>query len=113
VSEGQDQEEEEMGPRVAEIWVSTGEAGNRLRWESIKGVQIVREAEGISFQCPGEDEMKEQQRVDPELAWVVRWRETGEEPTEGELFIGDSRSKYYWINGSFCLGKRGPVEGRG
>jgi hypothetical protein len=22
----------------------------------------------------------------------------GEEPTEGELFIGDSRSKYYWIN---------------
>jgi hypothetical protein len=95
VREGQDQEEEEMGPRVAEIWVSTGEAGNILRWESIKGVQIVREAEGISFQGPGEDEMKEQQRVDPELAWVVRWRETGEEPTEGELFIGDSRSKYY------------------
>ena len=29
---------------------------------------------------------------------MVRWRETGEEPTEGELFIGDSRSKYYWIN---------------
>jgi hypothetical protein len=24
--------------------------------------------------------------------------ETGEEPTEGELFLGDSRSKYYWIN---------------
>jgi hypothetical protein len=38
--------------------------------------------------------MKEQQMVDPKLAWVVRWRETGEEPTEGELFIGDSRSKY-------------------
>ena len=31
--------------------------------------------------------MKEQQRVDPELTWVVRWRETGEEPTEVELFI--------------------------
>jgi hypothetical protein len=76
VREGQDQEEEEMGPRVAEILVSTGEAGNRLRWESIKGVQIVRETEGISFQGPGDDEMKEQQRVDPELAWVVRWRET-------------------------------------
>jgi hypothetical protein len=30
VRKGQDQEEEEMGPRVAEIWVSTGEAGNRL-----------------------------------------------------------------------------------
>jgi hypothetical protein len=28
VRKGQDQEEEEMGPRVAEIWVSTGEAGN-------------------------------------------------------------------------------------
>jgi hypothetical protein len=55
VRKGQDQEEEEMGPRVAEIWVSTGEAGNRLRWESIKGVQIVRDAEGISFQGPGED----------------------------------------------------------
>jgi hypothetical protein len=94
----QDQAEEEMGPRVAEIWVSTEESGNRLRWESIKGVQTVREAESISFQGLGEDEMKEQQRVDPELAWVVRWRETGEEPTEGELFIGDSRSKYYWIN---------------
>jgi hypothetical protein len=25
--------------------------------------------------------MKDQQRVDPELAWVVRWRETGEERT--------------------------------
>jgi hypothetical protein len=68
-----------------------------LRWESIKGVQIVRQAEGISFQGPGEDEMKKQQRIDPEIAWVVRWRETGEEPTEGELFLGDSRSKYYWI----------------
>jgi hypothetical protein len=42
--------------------------------------------------------MKKQQRVDPELAWVVRWRETGEEPTEGELLLGDSKSKYYWIN---------------
>ena len=87
VRKGQNPEEEEMGPRVAEIWVSTGEAGNRLRWESIKGVQIVREAEGISFQGPGEDEMKEEQRVDPELTWVVRWRETGEEPTEGELLL--------------------------
>ena len=72
VSEGQDQTEEEMGPRVAEIWVSTGEARNILRWESIKGVQVVREAEGISFQGPGEEEMKEQQQVDPELVWVVR-----------------------------------------
>jgi hypothetical protein len=42
--------------------------------------------------------MKEQQRIDPELAWVVRWREIGQEPTEGELFLGDSRSKYYWRN---------------
>jgi hypothetical protein len=41
-----------MGPRVAEIWVSTGKAENRLRWESIKGVQIVREAEGISWMGP-------------------------------------------------------------
>ena len=98
VSKGQDQEEEEMGPRVAKIWVSTGEVGNRLRWESIKGVQIVREAEGISFQGPGEEEMREQQRVDPELVWVVRWRETGKEPTEGELFIGGSRSNCYWIH---------------
>jgi hypothetical protein len=87
-----------MEPRVAEIWVSTGEAGNILRCESIKGVQVVREAEGISFQGLGEEEMKEQQQVDPELVWVVRWRETGEEPTEGELFIGDSRSKFYWVN---------------
>ena len=30
VSEGQDRTEKEMGPRVAEIWVSTGEAGNTL-----------------------------------------------------------------------------------
>ena len=47
VRKGQDQEEEGMGPRVAEIWVSTGEAGNRLRWESIKGVQIVREERAL------------------------------------------------------------------
>jgi hypothetical protein len=70
-----------MGPRVAEIWVSTGEAGIRLRWESIKGVQVVQEVEGISLQGPGEEEMKDQQRVDSELAWVVRWSKTGEEPT--------------------------------
>jgi hypothetical protein len=70
-----------MGPRVAEIWVSTGEAGTRLRWESIKGVQVVQEVEGISLQGPGEEEMKDQQRVDSELAWVVRWSKTGEEPT--------------------------------
>ena len=72
VSEGQDQTEEEMGPRVAEIWVSTGEARNILRWESIKGVQVVREGEGSSFQGSGEEEMKEQQQVDPELVWAVR-----------------------------------------
>jgi hypothetical protein len=48
----------------------------------------------MSLQDSGEEETKDHQRVDPELAWVVRWRETGEEPTEGELFIGDSRSKY-------------------
>jgi len=51
--------------------------------------------------------------VDPELAWVARWRETGEEPTEREVFMGDSRSKYYWVNGSFCPRKRDPVEERG
>jgi hypothetical protein len=96
-----------MGPRVAEIWVSTGEAGTRLRWESIKGVQVVQEVEGISLQGPGEEEMKDQQRVDSELAWVVRWRETGEEPTEGELFIGDSGSKYYWVNREVFVLKKG------
>ena len=58
--------------------------------------------------------MTEQQRVDPELAWVVRWRETGEESTEGELFIGDSRSKYYWINREvFVLEKKGSCGGKG
>ena len=113
VSEGQDQTEEEMGPRVAKIWVSTGEAGNRLRWESIKGVQVVQEAEGISLQGPGEAEMKDQQRVDPQLAWVVRWRETGEEPTEGELFIGDSRSKYYWVNREVFVLKKGILWRKG
>jgi hypothetical protein len=57
--------------------------------------------------------MKDQQRVDPELAWVVRWRETGEERTEGELFMGDSRSKYYWTNSEdviYILVKTGPVR---
>jgi hypothetical protein len=73
----------------------------------MKRVQVVQEAEGISVQGPGEEEMKDQQRVDPELAWVVRWRETGEEPTEGELFIGDSRSKYYWVNREVFVLERG------
>ena len=54
-----------MGPRVAEIWVSTGEVGTRLRWESVKGVKVVQEAEDISLQGPGEDEIKDQQRLDP------------------------------------------------
>jgi hypothetical protein len=49
--------------------------------------------------------MKKQQRVDPELAWVVRWRETGEEPTEGEILLDKQ--------GCFYPGKRGLVEGRG
>jgi hypothetical protein len=63
--------------------------------EKCKGVQVVQEAQGISLQGPGEEEMKDQQRVDPKLAWVVWWRETGEETTEGEVFMGNSRSKYY------------------
>ena len=113
VSEGQDRTEEEMGPRVAEIWVFTGEVGNRLQWEGIKGVQVVQEAEGISLQGPGEEEMKDQQRVDPELAWVVRWRETWEEPTEGELFIGDSRSKYYWVNREVVVLEKGIIWRKG
>ena len=47
---------------------------------------------------PGEEEIKDQQRLDPKLAWVVRWRETGEEPTEGEVLMGDPQSKYYWVH---------------
>ena len=82
-------------------------------WESIKGVQIVRESEGISFQGPGEEEMKKQQRVDPELVWVVRWREAGEEPTEEELFIGDSRCKYYWINREVFVLEKGILWRKG
>lgn len=69
----------------------------RLRWESVKGVKVVQEAEGISLKGPGEEEIKEQQRVDPELAWVVQWRETGEEPFE-ELLMGNPRNKYYRVN---------------
>ena len=65
MNEGQDRTEEEVGPRVAEIWVSTGEVGTRLRWESVKGVKVVQEAEDISLQGPGEDEIKDQQRLDP------------------------------------------------
>jgi hypothetical protein len=38
---------------------------------------------------------------------VVRWRETGEEPTEGELFLGDSRSKYYWIKREVFILEKG------
>jgi hypothetical protein len=34
-------------------------------------------------------------------------RETGEEPTEGELFLGDSRSKYYWINREVFILEKG------
>jgi hypothetical protein len=37
VSEGHDQAEEEMGPRVAEIWVSTGEAGIDLDGKVSRG----------------------------------------------------------------------------
>jgi hypothetical protein len=57
--------------------------------------------------------MKDQQRVDPELAWVVRWRETGEERTEGELFIGDSRSKYYWVNSEVFVLEKGILWRKG
>ena len=52
VNEGQDRTDEEMRLRVTEIWVSTGEAGTILRWKSVKGVQVVQEAEGISLQGP-------------------------------------------------------------
>jgi hypothetical protein len=38
---------------------------------------------------------------------MVRWRKTGEETTEGELFIGDSRSKYYWINREVFILEKG------
>ena len=105
--------QEEVGSRVAEIWVSTGEVGTRLRWESVKGVKVVQEAEGISLQGPGEEEIKDQQRLDPELAWVVRWRETGEEPTEGEVIMGDPRSKYYRVNREVFVLERGILWRKG
>jgi hypothetical protein len=57
--------------------------------------------------------MKEQQRVEPKLVWVVRWRETGEEPTEGELFIGDSRSKYHWVNREVFVLEKGVLWRKG
>jgi hypothetical protein len=57
--------------------------------------------------------VKEQQRVDPELIWMVRWRETGEEPTAGELFIGDSRSKYYWVNREVFVLEKGIIWSKG
>ena len=57
--------------------------------------------------------MKDQQRVDPELAWVARWRETGEEPTEREVFMGDSRSKYYWVNREVFVLERGILWRKG
>jgi hypothetical protein len=96
-----------MRLRVIEIWDSTGEAGTILRWESVKGVQVVQEAEGINLQGPGEDEIKDQQWVDPKLAWVFWWRETGEETTEGEVFMGNYRSKYYWVNREVFVLERG------
>jgi hypothetical protein len=49
----------------------------------------------------------------PELVWVVRWRETGEEPTEGELFIGDSRGKYYWVNREVFVLEKGVLWRKG
>ena len=113
VNEGQDRIDEEMRFRVTEIWVSTGEAETRLRWESVKGVQVVQEAEGINLQGPGEDEIKDQQRLDPKLAWVVWWRETGEETTEGEVFMGNSRSKYYWVNREVFVLERGIMWRKG
>ena len=52
VSEGQDQAEEEMGPRVAEIWVSTGEAGNRLMGK-YQGSPNSSRVRGHQFSRPG------------------------------------------------------------
>jgi hypothetical protein len=43
----------------------------------------------------------------------IRWREIGEEPTEGELFIGDSRSKYYWINRKVFVLEKGVLWRKG
>ena len=51
--------------------------------------------------------------MDPELTWVVRWRETGEEPTEGEVFMGDPRSKYYWVNREVFVLERGILWRKG
>jgi hypothetical protein len=47
------------------------------------------------------------------LAWVVRWRETGEERTEGDLFIGNSRSKYYWANSEDFVLEKGILWRKG
>ena len=77
VSGGQAQTVDEKGPRVAEVWVSTGEVGTRLREERVKEVKVVQEATGIGLLGPGRDALNAQQKVDPELAWVVQWRETG------------------------------------
>ena len=51
--------------------------------------------------------------MDPELSWVVRWRETGEERTEGDFFIGNSRSKYYWANSEDFVLEKGILWRKG
>ena len=51
--------------------------------------------------------------MDPTLAWVVWWRETGEETTEGEVFMGNSRSKYYWVNREVYVLERGIMWRKG
>lgn len=53
VNGGQDRTVEEKGPMVAEVWVSTGGVGTRLREERVKEVKVVQEAAGIGLRAQG------------------------------------------------------------
>ena len=69
-------------------------------------VDAVGENSGIALGDLNPEELRENQAKDPELRWVVLWRKTGEEPPEGDLFLANAHTKFYWVNREmFVLGE--------
>lgn len=75
-------------------------------------VTVVSEPSGsnIDLGCYTEEQLREKQEQDQNLAFLMQWLKTGEEPKEGTLFLDSPEAKFYRVSReAFVLGSGGTL----
>jgi RNA:NAD 2'-phosphotransferase (TPT1/KptA family) len=73
-------------------------------------VRVVHEPEGTGISMGGytEEQLGERQKQDQNLAFLIQWLKTREDPGEGNLFLSSPEAKFYWLNRQvFVLNSKG------